>query len=59
MDVVEACHGLENVLETDGIGMEHRPTEVARKPVAVDPNHIDVERALDKPLVDNLGALID
>ena len=59
MGVMEANHGLENVLETDGIGMEHWPATVAREPVAVDPNHIDVERALDKPLVDNLGALID
>src|SRR5262249_15160656 len=55
----EGLQSVAHVRESDGVGVVHRPATPDRKPIAVDPDHIDVAGALRDPFLENTCAFGD
>src|SRR5690606_1714226 len=57
--LVIALDGLQDLVEANLVGPEHRSTPIDREAVAVNPDHVDIRRALSDAFLEDLGALVD
>src|SRR6185436_1685534 len=57
--LVKPLHARIHLIQTDGVGIEHRAASVARETVTVEIDDIDVARAQGNTLVQNLRSLVD
>src|SRR4051812_42897158 len=57
--LLEGLDGGHNLVESDGVGVEHRPAAVRRKAVARQVDHVDVGGAQGNALLEDVGAFAD